>query len=134
MHKSEIRFAAIAEIFTLLSLLLTVLGLFGLAWYTVQQRRKEIALRKINGATTSVIVRMLCRRFLAWVAVAFAIGAPVAYYLSQQWLNTFVYKEEISWTVFPATFAGISLATLLTVITQTWLAASANPAKFIKTE
>ena len=134
MHKSEIRFAAIAEIFTLLSLLLTVLGLFGLAWYTVQQRRKEIALRKINGATTSVIVRMLCRRFLAWVAVAFAIGAPVAYYLSQQWLNTFVYKEEILWTVFPATFAGISLATLLTVITQTWLAASANPAKFIKTE
>ena len=81
------------QIFSYISILLAGLGLFGLAWFSVENRRKEISLRKINGASENQIAVLLCARFIKWILIAFCIGAPIAYYCSAQWLTQFVYKD-----------------------------------------
>lgn len=134
MHPAEERLLTIVEIFMVISGLLTVLGLFGLAFYSVARRRREIALRKIHGSTAAGIVWRLCLMFGVWVGVACVIALPVAYFLSVWWLQSFVYRVEIAWWVFAATVGAAVCVTLLTVIYQTYRAANANPANSIKTE
>lgn len=134
MHKADQRMLTMVEIFMSISMFLTALGLFGLAFYTVARRSKEIALRKIHGSTTYQIILLLCRTFAIWVGVAFIIALPIAYYLSERWLSEFIYRIDITWWVFAATGGVAVVVTFITVIYQTWRAASANPAKSIKAE
>lgn len=134
MHPAEERLLTIVEIFMVISGVLTVLGLFGLAFYSVARRRREIALRKIHGSTAAGIVWRLCRMFGIWVGVACVIALPVAYFLSVWWLQSFVYRVEIVWWVFAGTVAAAVVVTFITVIYQTYRAANANPANSIKTE
>lgn len=134
MHPQDQRLLTMVEIFMCFSMLLTVIGLFGLAFYSVGRRTKEIAVRKIHGSTTGRVILLLCRTFAVWVGVAFAVAVPIAYYLSREWLSTFIYHVPITAWVFLATAGVAALVTFVTVIFQTWSAASANPAKSIKTE
>lgn len=134
MHKADQRMLTMVEIFMSISMFLTALGLFGLAFYTVARRSKEIALRKIHGSTTYQIILLLCRTFAIWVGIAFIIALPIAYYLSERWLSEFIYCIDIVWWVFAATGGVAVVVTFITVIYQTWRAASANPAKSIKAE
>ncbi|HAH73956.1 MAG TPA: hypothetical protein DCM09_12545, partial [Butyricimonas virosa] len=105
---------------------------FGLAWFSVENRRKEISLRKINGASENQIAVLLCARFIKWILIAFCIGAPIAYYCSAQWLTQFVYKNEIS----PVSFIFIGIAAVfigtLTVAWQAFKASRMNPVDTIK--
>ena len=131
-HEEELQVMKILSIFSYISILLAGLGLFGLAWFSVENRRKEISLRKINGASENQITVLLCARFIKWILVAFCIGAPIAYYCSVQWLTQFVYKNEIS----PVSFIFIGIAAVvigtLTVAWQAFKASRMNPVDTIK--
>ena len=131
-HEEELQVMKILSIFSYISILLAGLGLFGLAWFSVENRRKEISLRKINGASENQITVLLCSLFIKWILIAFCIGAPVAYYCSAQWLTQFVYKNEIS----PVSFIFIGIAVVfigtLTVAWQAFKASRMNPVDSIK--
>ena len=131
-HEEELQVMKILSIFSYISILLAGVGLFGLAWFSVENRRKEISLRKINGASENQITVLLCARFIKWILIAFCIGAPVAYYCSAQWLTQFVYKNEIS----PVSFIFIGIAAVfigtLTVAWQAFKASRMNPVDSIK--
>lgn len=133
-HHKEGRMMTMVDVFMVISMLLTALGLFGLAFYTVARRSKEIALRKIHGSTLLGVVLLLCRTFAIWVGVAFVIAVPLAYWASERWLSEFAYRVDITWWVFAATGAVAVTVTFLTVIWQTLRAASANPVRSIKSE
>ncbi len=134
MNKNDDRLRQIVTFFAGLSILLTALGLFGLAWYAVERRKKEIALRKVHGSRVSQVIDLLCRSFFSWMAVAVIIALPVAWWLSAEWLKSFVYKAPIAWWTFAATALIAAAVTLLTVIFQSWRAATANPVKAIHAE
>ena len=131
-HEEELQVMKILSIFSYISILLAGVGLFGLAWFSVENRRKEISLRKINGASENQIAVLLCARFIKWILIAFCIGAPIAYYCSAQWLTQFVYKNEIS----PVSFIFIGIAAVvigtLTVAWQAFKASRMNPVDTIK--
>ena len=133
-HQEELRIMRILSIFSYISILLAGLGLFGLAWFSVENRRKEISLRKINGATEKQIVILLCTRFIKWILIAFCIGAPSAYYCSEQWLSQFVYKIDLSLSSFLLIGVGATLVGILTVIWQSFKVSRTNPIETLKKE
>lgn len=133
-HRDELRLMETVWIFMWISLLLTGLGLFGLAWYTVENRKKEIGLRKINGASEQQVLVLICKRFMVWIAVAFLIALPVAFYFTGEWMDRFLYRVNFSlWTYLIAGGFIFSIG-LLTVIWQSWKAAVRNPVEVLKTE
>lgn len=127
MHPTEIRLMEIVNIFMYISTILTALGLFGLAFYTVEKRAKEIAIRKIHGSTTASVILLLCRTFATWIGVAIVIAVPISVYFSIEWLASFAYRVPLVAWVFVITIVIAAIVTFITVIFQTWKAASANP-------
>ncbi len=134
MYRSEIRLGKAFNYFAVLAVFLCCLGLFGLASFRVEQGMKEIAIRKVLGASVSELVRMLSWQFLKWVFIANLIAWPVAYYFLRAWLQSFVYRIGIGWTFF--LIAGFSAATIafLTVIARTAKAALADPVDSLRYE
>lgn len=134
LYASEEKTASTATIFSALAIFIACLGLFGLAAFTAEQRRKEIGVRKVLGATVSGITQLLSKDFLKLVLVAFVIAVPVAYWLMHKWLLDFAFRTEINWWVFA--FAGIMAVfiALLTVSFQAIKAAIANPVDSLRTE
>lgn len=120
--------------FTVLAIVIAVIGVFGLVALSTEQRTKEIGIRKVNGAHSDRIVRMFCREYLVWVGIAFVVACPVGYWLMSNWLSEFAYQTPISWWLF--LLAGLLTAaiTLLTVIGQTWRKASQNPVESLRYE
>jgi len=117
-----------------LTVLISCLGLFGLVLYTTNTRTKEIGIRKILGATVANIITILSKDFVRLVLLAFAIAAPAAWWASDRWLQSFVYKTNLSWWVFAASGLSMLLVALVTLSLQTVKAAMANPAGAIKNE
>ncbi|MBK9017803.1 MAG: ABC transporter permease [Saprospiraceae bacterium] len=99
-YEDDRRLAATCKGFGLLAILISCLGLFGLATHAAQQRVKEIGVRKVLGATTAGIVQLLSKDFLMLVAVALVVASPLAYFLMEKWLEDFVYRIDIQWWVF----------------------------------
>ncbi|HIZ91503.1 MAG TPA: FtsX-like permease family protein [Candidatus Bacteroides merdavium] len=120
--------------FTVLAIVIAVMGVFGLVALSTEQRTKEIGIRKVNGAHSDRIVRMFCREYLVWVGIAFVVACPVGYWLMSNWLSEFAYQTPISWWLF--LLAGLLTAaiTLLTVVGQTWRKASQNPVESLRYE
>ena len=110
------------------------MGLFGLTAYTVVQRKKEIGIRKVNGATITQILSLLNKDFIKWVGLAFIIAVPISWYAMNKWLEGFAYKTTISWWIF--VLAGITalIIALLTVSWQSFRAAIANPVDALRDE
>ncbi len=134
MYRNERRVGKIAGIFSLLSVIISCLGLFGLAAFTTEQRTKEIGIRKVMGASVAGITRLLANDFLKLVLIAIVIATPLAWYAMQQWLDDFAYRAEISWWVFAlAGLAALAIA-FLTVSFQSIRAALANPVKSLRSE
>ena len=120
--------------YSIISILLTCFGLFGMALYATKQRTKEIGIRKVNGASTRSIMLLLIRQFGKWIAVAFVIATPLAWVLLNRWLESFANRISISPLYF-LMGGGIVLAiTLLTVGWHSYRAASSNPVKSLKSE
>jgi len=121
-------------LFTSISVLISILGLFGITFLLMNSKVKEIGIRKVNGATVLEIVKMLNYDFIKWVAIAFVLAVPIAWYILDRWLQNFAYKIEMSWWVFA--FAGFIafLIALVTVSWQTFVAARRNPVDALKHE
>jgi len=117
-----------------LALFIAVMGILGISLFTVRQRVKEIGVRKINGATVPDILSMLNLNIVKWVAIAFVISAPLAWYAAHKWLENFAYKTELSWWIFAlAGLLALGIA-LLTVSWQSWRAATRNPVEALRYE
>ncbi|WP_455644143.1 FtsX-like permease family protein [Parabacteroides sp.] len=121
-------------IFTVLAIIVAMMGVFGLVALSTAQRTKEIGVRKVNGAHTCRIVWMFCREYMVWVGIAFLIACPLSYLLMLRWLSNFAYQVTISWWLFPLAGCVILSITMLTVIVQTWRAASRNPVTSLRYE
>jgi putative ABC transport system permease protein len=133
-YSKEKKLVQIITFFTILSILIACLGIFGLVSLTAEQRTKEIGIRKVNGASTKEILYMLNKDFVKWVFLAFIIASPIAYYVMYKWLQNFVYKTNLSWWVFLLTFGITLLVALLTVRWQSYSAAKRNPVEALRDE
>ncbi|WP_291868025.1 ABC transporter permease [Maribacter sp.] len=132
--KSEKLIGSLSQIFALLAIIISCLGLIGLSAFIADQRRKEIGVRKVLGSSISGIVGLLSKEFLQLVLIAILIASPIAWWLMQNWLESFAYRIEINWRVFAiAGLAAIGIA-LITVSFQAIKAALANPVKSLRTE
>ena len=120
--------------FSLLSIIIALVGVFGLMSFDTRFRRKEISLRKINGATIKQIILMFTMSYLKIVAVAFVLSVPVVYYAVSEWLKGFAYKIELSWWVFAVALLLVVLLTLIIALVQCYKAASENPINSLKDE
>ena len=133
-YQAENRLASIVGYFTVIAILISCLGLFGLAAFSAEQRTKEIGVRKVLGASTGSIVGLLSKDFLKLVAIAVVIASPVAWYVMNQWLQDFAYRVDISWPVFVITSVTALCIALLTIGFQAVKAALSNPVKSLRTE
>ena len=121
-------------IFTILAIVIAMMGVFGLVALSTARRTKEIGVRKVNGAHSDRIVRMFCLEYMRWVGIAFVIACPLGYLFIDSWLSNFAYQVSIGWWIFPVAGLLVLLITVLTVIAQTWRAASRNPVKSLRYE
>ena len=134
LYTSEMNAGKVFSFAMLISIIITVAGLFAMAYYATQRRMKEVAIRKVYGASLKNIFVLLNRSFLFWVGIAFAVACPVAYYALQKWLGGFVVKTSLSIWVFALVGVLALVITLMTTGYQTWKVAAANPVKYLKTE
>jgi putative ABC transport system permease protein len=133
-YKADARTSRMVNSFTIISIMISCLGLFGLAAFAAQQRIKEIGVRKVLGASVASIVALLSGDFVKLIIISFVIATPLTWYLMNQWLQDFAYKIDIQWWMFAG--AGVLAITiaLITVSTQAIKAAFANPVKSLKSE
>ena len=127
LYISENRVAVLSKYFAGLAIVISCLGLFGLAAFTAQRRQKEIGIRKVVGASVSNVVVMLSTDFLKLVLIAFIIATPVAWYAMQSWLQDFAYRINIVWWMFASAGVLVIFIALVTVSFQSIKAAIANP-------
>ena len=131
---AEERIRKLATIFTFFAIFISCLGLFGLASFLVEQRTKEIGIRKVIGASVFNLWKLLSKDFIVLVLLAIIIAIPLAYYGVTNWLNNYEYQTEVSWWVFAVSGIGAIAITVVTVSFQAIKAANANPIKSLKTE
>ena len=131
---AEERLASIIRYFTIVAIFISCLGLFGLTTFSVEQRIKEIGIRKVLGASTAGIVSLLSKDFLKLVCISFFIAAPIAWYFIHKWLESFAYKVPFTvWIIVAACIAALLIA-VITICVQAIRAAIANPVKSLRTE
>ncbi|MDB5154989.1 MAG: FtsX-like permease family protein, partial [Mucilaginibacter sp.] len=133
-YETEIVLSQIINSFTLMAIVISCLGLFGLAAFSAEQRNKEIGIRKVLGASVTGIVGLLSKDFLKLVIIAMLIATPIAWYGMNKWLQAFAYKINISWWMFALAGIMAIFIALFTVSFQAIKAALANPVKSLKTE
>ena len=134
LYKSDQQVSQFVSALTILAIMISCLGLIGLALYNTKGRVKEIAVRKTLGATVRSIVTLLVKDFLRLVMIALLIAIPIAMYSTNMWLQDYAYRVQLSWWVFAITGMFFITVTLLTVSFQTIKAAMANPVKSLRTE
>ena len=130
----EKRVGKLVELFTVLTIFISCLGLFGLVTFTAEQRTKEIGIRKVLGASVSNIVGLLSRDFLRLVLIANLIAWPLAGWVMHQWLQGYAYRISLSWGIFALAGAGALLIALFTISFQAIRSAVANPVKSLRSE
>ena len=133
-YRSVLAFGRVFTLFSLLAVFVAGIGLFGLAVYSTNQRTKEIGIRKVNGARNSEILVLLNKEFVKWVAIAFVIAVPVAWYVMHDWLATFAYRTTLGLGIFFLAGAMAMGIALFTVTWQSWKTASGNPVEALKYE
>ncbi|WP_300098098.1 FtsX-like permease family protein [uncultured Alistipes sp.] len=133
-YARERRIATIVGLFTVLAVVIALMGVFGIVLFETQHRRREVAIRKVMGATTAEVLRLFNRRYVVLVAVCFLLAAPAGYWIVDRWLASFAYRTPIRWWVFAAAFAVVLLVTAATVTFCSWRTANENPADCVKSE
>lgn len=133
-YEAESRLTSMIGYFTLVAILISCLGLFGLATFSAEQRIKEIGIRKVLGASVPSLVALLSLDFLKLVIVAIVLASPIAWYIMSEWLQTFAYRVGISWQVFAITFVAALGIALFTISFQAIKAALVNPVNNLRTE
>ncbi|MFN7116362.1 MAG: ABC transporter permease [Saprospiraceae bacterium] len=133
-YKTEQQYGLIFMIASGLAILISCLGLFGLATFSVEQKTKEIGIRKVMGASVEQIVTLLTQDFLILVGIAFVIATPLAWWMASKWLEDFAYRTELSWWIFGIAGAMAGLIAIITVSFHAVKAAVANPVESLKSE
>jgi putative ABC transport system permease protein len=133
-YEKEQKLANSISIVSGLAMFLCCLGLLGLVLNLVENRVKEIGIRKVNGARISEVLMMLNRDFLKWVVFAFMIATPIAYYAMNRWLDNFAYKTSLSWWIFVLAGLIVLFITVITVTWQSWRVATRNPVEALRYE
>lgn len=134
LYQADRRVGELFGFFTILSILIASLGLFGLAAFVARQRTKEIGIRKVLGASVNSIVGMLSKDFLKMVLWGFILAIPIAWYGMTRWLEDFAYRISLEWWIFLAAGIFVLVLAFLTVSAQSWKAASTNPVSSLKSE
>jgi ABC-type antimicrobial peptide transport system permease subunit len=133
-YKQEDQLAQLYKIFAAIAILLSCLGLYGLASFMAVQRIKEVGIRKVLGATAGNIVYLFSKEFIILISIAFLIATPLAWYFMNKWLQDYVYRISISWWLFAASGLVAIVIALATISFQAIKAAIANPVKSLRTE
>lgn len=134
MYVTEMRVSSLAKAFVLLAIIITILGVFGLASYTAEQKIKEVGIRKVLGANTKQVIAIFSSAFLKIFAVSCIVAFPLAWLAAYKWLEGFVYRISISPIVFFVSLAGLLLITALTISYEIWKSVTANPVTSLRTE
>ena len=133
-YHQELRFTRQILLFSLIAIVLSMIGVFGLTLFESEYRRKEIGIRKIMGSSTGEILYMFTKRYFVMLVVCFVLAVPFGWWIGHDWLESFSDKTPIRAWVFVASFLLVSLITVLTVTFQCWKNANENPVRSIKTE
>ncbi len=134
IYEDDYSKSKLIKLFTIITMLISLMGLFNISLLQSKQRTKEIGIRKVNGAKVSEILAMLNKDFVKWVSIAFVIATPIAWYAMNKWLENFAYKTALSWWIFVlAGLLALGIA-LLTVSWQSWRAATRNPVEALRYE
>jgi len=134
LYQGETVISKLSGIFAFLAIFISCLGLFGLATFSAEQRTKEIGVRKVLGASSTNIIRLLSANFLKPIILAFLIAFPAALYLMNNWLQNYAYKINVSWWMFLLAGVLTICIALVTISYQSIKAAIANPVKSLRTE
>ncbi len=130
----EERIGKLSGIFTMLAIVISCLGLFGLTSFVAEQRKKEIGVRKVLGASVLSVWNLLSKDFIILIVISFLIAVPISYYFMHSWLQNYSYRTTLSWWIFVVAGVGALIITLITVSFQSVKAAIANPVKSLRTE
>ena len=131
-YEAEERLAKLITIFTLLSVVISIMGVFGLVLFETQYRRKEIGIRRVNGASVQSILKMFNLQFLRITLICAAVAIPISYYFVNRWLTGFTARMPMSWWIFALAVVIICLIVVGTVTARSWKAANENPINSIQ--
>lgn len=131
-YENEQRLAKLITMFSLLSIVIALIGVFGLVLFDCQFRRKEIAVRKVHGATIGEVLMLFNKRYVEVVAICFIVSVPLSWYIMERWLAAFAYRINLYWWVFIVAFAIVLVITIMTVSIRSIKAAMENPALSVK--
>lgn len=134
LYKSDTRMGEMLASFTLVSLLIATMGLFGLTAFTTNQRTKEIGIRKVLGAHFHQLIQLLSKELLTMILVSFLIAIPIAWYLTKSWLLDYAYRIEMQWWMFALPGLAVMTLAFLTIGQQTFKVAQVNPVECLKDE
>ncbi len=134
LYSKEEKMARFIEFVAIWTILLSITGLLGLVIFISRDRIKEIGVRKVNGATIPEVVFLLNKDFVKWVAIAFVVATPAAFFAMQKWLENFAYKTTLSWWIFASSGLAALAIALFTVSWQSWKAAAKNPIESLRYE
>ncbi len=134
LYNSEVKISGLFKYFSFIAIFISCIGLFGLSMFIIERRRKEIGVRKVNGAKIGEVIFLLNKSFIKWVAIAYILACPITWFVMRRWLENFAYKTNIGWWVFA--FSGILAIgiAILTVSYQSWKAATRNPVEALRYE
>lgn len=134
MYEAENRYLGMVSLFSVLSIIVACLGLYGLTLFIIEKRRKEISIRKVLGAEINEVLRLIIKDFAKWVLIAFALSIPFVIYFTNDWLESFHYRIGLSWITFGITLIAVLGLVTLTVGYQSLKAAGSNPVRYLKDE
>ena len=134
LYKSETQLGKTMNLFATIAITLATLGLFGLSSFVVQQRTKEIGIRKVMGASMISLLATVSRRFVGLVVASILLASPIAYFIMRKWLTEFTFRIDLSWWIFAVAGLATLLVALFTVTIHGWRASSVNPVKSLKAE
>ncbi|MNV04609.1 macrolide transporter ATP-binding /permease protein [compost metagenome] len=132
--QAELFIQQLSSVFAIISIIISCLGLFGLAAFATEQRAKEISIRKVLGASVSGLIQMLNREFIILIGISCIIAFPIAWIFMNKWLADYAHHIAISWTVFVLSGLSAIIIALLTISSQAFKAAIANPTKTLRDE
>jgi len=132
LYETDYRTARIVKYFTIISIIISCLGLFGMTLYDLELRKKEIAIRKVLASSARQIVKMILKRYLKWILISFAIASPLAYYVTSVWLQRFAFGIKISVSTYLISLLTVVILAFLTIAFLSHQSARANPANVLK--
>ena len=131
LYQREDKLSTLVTLFSFLSIVISIIGVFGLVLFETQYRRREIGIRRVHGASVGSILQMFNRKYLYIVAACSAVAIPISYYIIDQWIQQYVYRVEMSWWVYALAVAIILVITVVTVTLRSYKAATENPTESI---